>query len=317
MEEVDYTPATIKTRASHSLNNSIESNPGLPQASHGDNSNLSNKTGLADPPDKPERISKRPRHEGGLTEEQSSVLQGVGAAGTKSLRTNRSPPRNEAKQVSCGKSAEHIKNHNLEDDDDTGSGRRVVNKGSSDGDKFGCPNISVLPHRGDDDPSQVHFYTDSANPREIISQRHPSSTYGRFSDSEIKTIKPTKTVSPDCPNVSLSPLLEHRLPSVSSVSSGRNSSFDDTDGSPLFIAEVLVVSHGGLLKELIRHIIEDFKCRMPGGKGHALRVGPNASLSKFTITVDDVSDKPIITCLRLHDKDHLLAMDIPDAQGTL
>ncbi|XP_041354977.1 fructose-2,6-bisphosphatase TIGAR-like [Gigantopelta aegis] len=325
VEEVDYTPASIKTRVSHSLNNSVNPNTDSTLAGHSDsNSNLSNKSCLPDAPDKPESISKRPRHEdGSAVDQHTGVLQTAPCASgnqpaNKTPRTNDSPPKSQAKQTSHNESDGRIKNNNCEDDG-SGCGRKVVKAGFPDDDEFGCPNISVSPHTcDDDDSSQVHFYTDNANPREIISHRHPASIYGRFNDSEIKTIiKPTKTAAPDCPNVSLSPLLEHRLPSVSSVSSGRNSSFDDTDGTPLFIAEVLVVSHGGLLKELIRHMIEDFKCRMPGGKGHALRVGPNASLSKFTITVDEVSDKPIITCLRLHDKDHLLSMDIPDAQGTL
>ncbi|KAK7107141.1 uncharacterized protein [Littorina saxatilis] len=108
-----------------------------------------------------------------------------------------------------------------------------------------------------------------------------------------------------CPNVSLSPMIEHRLTSISSVSSGRNSSFDDADIVPAVVGEVLVVSHGGLIKELVAHFIEDFNCKIPGGKGHALRVCPNTGVSRFTVTVDDLDCRASVTCQVIHDKDHL------------
>ncbi|XP_025096986.1 uncharacterized protein LOC112565631 isoform X3 [Pomacea canaliculata] len=108
-----------------------------------------------------------------------------------------------------------------------------------------------------------------------------------------------------CPNVSLSPLLEHRLSSLSSVSSGRNSSFDDADAIPTVVADVLVVSHGGLLKELVAHFIDDFHCKVPGGKSHALRICPNTGVSRFMVTLGPPGQPPAITCLLIHDKDHL------------
>lgn len=108
-----------------------------------------------------------------------------------------------------------------------------------------------------------------------------------------------------CPNVSLSPLLEHRISSLSSVSSGRNSSFDDSDVVPQMVGDVLVVSHGGLLKELVNHFIEDFHCKVPGGKDHALRICPNTGISRFMVTLSDDGQPPAITCLLIHDKEHL------------
>ncbi|KAK7497271.1 hypothetical protein BaRGS_00011565 [Batillaria attramentaria] len=111
-----------------------------------------------------------------------------------------------------------------------------------------------------------------------------------------------------CPNVSLSPLLEHRISSISSVSSGRNSSFDDADIIPMAAGEVLVVSHGGLLKELVTHFIEDFQCKVPGGKSHALRICPNTGVSRFMVTLSEPDFKPTVTCLFIHDKDHLRSM---------
>ena len=53
-----------------------------------------------------------------------------------------------------------------------------------------------------------------------------------------------------CPNVSLSPIAEDHLMRIPSISSGRGS-FDDTDSmlSASYNPDVLLVSHGGLLKE--------------------------------------------------------------------
>ena len=140
--------------------------------------------------------------------------------------------------------------------------------------------------------------------------------YGRGSisepvfDANIRTtIVAPKTADHGCPNVSLSPIFEHRLPSISSVSSGRNSSFDDGE-IPLLLAEVLVVSHGGLLKELFCHFVDDLGCKIPGGRGYALQVSPNTGLSKFTVSISSGDELPRLTCLSIHDKDHLMYIDM-------
>lgn len=113
----------------------------------------------------------------------------------------------------------------------------------------------------------------------------------------------------ECPNVSLLPLIEHRLSRISSADSDRkasiDSSNDDCDSVPRPIANVLVVSHGGLLREMMRHFIENLGCSLPGGKGQALRLSPNTGLSKFTVSITDLNEKPKIICLLIHDKDHL------------
>lgn len=108
-----------------------------------------------------------------------------------------------------------------------------------------------------------------------------------------------------CPNVSVSPLKNHRLPSISSISSGRNSSFDDVDSFPPSLADVLVVSHGGLIKELLLHLVDDLDCKVPGGRNLVTRIGPNCSISKFTVYIHDASEKPVLTCNVLYAKDHL------------
>ncbi|KAL8586651.1 hypothetical protein ACOMHN_040159 [Nucella lapillus] len=114
-----------------------------------------------------------------------------------------------------------------------------------------------------------------------------------------------------CPNVSLSPLAEHRQTSLSSVSSGRNSSFDDTDILPAVAGDVLVVTHGGFIKELMSHFIEDLHCKVPGGKGHVLRVCPNTGVSRFMVTLGEGGSPPTVTCLLIHDKEHLKTFQEP------
>ena len=126
-------------------------------------------------------------------------------------------------------------------------------------------------------------------------------------DSDIRsTITPPRGVQYGCPNVSLSPIFEHRLSSISSVSSGRNNSFDEGDVVPSLLAEVLIVAHGGLLKELVGYFIDELGCKVPGGKKNALQVSPNTGISKFTITLGSVGELPKMTCLSIHDKDHLM-----------
>ncbi|KAK3580673.1 hypothetical protein CHS0354_017951 [Potamilus streckersoni] len=126
-----------------------------------------------------------------------------------------------------------------------------------------------------------------------------------------------KILSHSCPNVSLSPLISHRLPSVSSISSGRNSSFDDGESFPLTVADILVVSHGGFMKELIHYFVEKLGCKLPGGKCNYLQVCPNASISKFNINLDEFTGRPSLTCLIIHNKDHLAGLGVGEAEGKL
>jgi hypothetical protein len=110
------------------------------------------------------------------------------------------------------------------------------------------------------------------------------------------------------PNTDLSPLVEKKLSCGPIVKRARKPSVDSNhDEVDSFLsANVLVVSHGGLLRELIRHFVEELGCGVPGGKGQALRISPNTGLSKFTVTADE-KEKPRIICLSIHDKDHLVS----------
>ena len=102
------------------------------------------------------------------------------------------------------------------------------------------------------------------------------------------------------------------------MGSGRNSSFDEGDLIPALLADVLVVTHGGLLKELVSHFVDNLGCKLPGGAGNAAgypqQVSPNTGISKFTISLSEAeNDQPRITCLNFHDKDHLINEDVAEA----
>ncbi|GFX92028.1 hypothetical protein TNCV_5004921 [Trichonephila clavipes] len=127
----------------------------------------------------------------------------------------------------------------------------------------------------------------------------------------------------ECPNVSLSPLVDQNCitspvfcnPLQESVRSGLHherrlsvcSSCDDADSGPTLMANILVVSHGGWLRELFRHFVEDLECSVPGGRKQALRISPNAGLSKFTVSLEEHDGYPKIICLQIHDKQHLVS----------
>lgn len=121
----------------------------------------------------------------------------------------------------------------------------------------------------------------------------------------------------DCPNVTLSPLGEHKFLNVSDRKASVDSLNDDIAGPDVRpSANVLVVSHGGLLREMIRHFVEDLGCAVPGGKGQALRLSPNTGLSKFTVSVDETGEDPEVICLLIHDKDHLVEGQMATVDGT-
>lgn len=84
------------------------------------------------------------------------------------------------------------------------------------------------------------------------------------------------------------------------------------------ISDVLVVSHGGLIKELVKFFVEKLDCEIPGGKGNRLRICHNCSVSKFVVSVprgDDPSLQPKVTCLSINSKEHLQGMGIEFAEG--
>ena len=115
-----------------------------------------------------------------------------------------------------------------------------------------------------------------------------------------------------CPNVSLSPISQRQISRISSVSSGRNSFDEDTN--PFLIADVLVVTHRGLMKELITYFLDELHCKISGGRKGVMRPCPNTAISKFTVALGEKDDLPTVTCLYLYDHDHLISSGA-DAKG--
>lgn len=80
----------------------------------------------------------------------------------------------------------------------------------------------------------------------------------------------------------------------------------DDSNYPEIDAHVLVVSHGGSIREIIRYLVEELGVTTPGGKGAALRPCPNTGFSTFFVSVEEDASEVSVTCLNLHSKDHLL-----------
>lgn len=181
---------------------------------------------------------------------------------------------------------------------------------------------SSMDHNGAESDSTL---SDSVTPRieDFSDHKHETQKFNNGNTLKSQQLHVEECLSPGfragtdtyfCPNISLSPS-SHRLSSISSISSGRNSSFDDTDGLPSTLADILVVSHGGFIKETVRYFVESLDCKIPGVKSHALKVCPNCSISRFTVSIEEGAIKPSLTCVTIHDKDHLLGLDMPSAKG--
>lgn len=180
---------------------------------------------------------------------------------------------------------------------------------SSSSSSSGCSSTAtVCDLEADDDESAAVVATDNANV--VVAAEAPDS----FLRSGFNTANLWA-----CPNVSLPPAPGRSITRVSSVGSGRGGSIDESSlecAPATAFASVLVVSHGGLIAELIGHFAEELGCNLPGGRSAAQQITPNAGLSRFSITLmppideDELEDpeswiQSRIECLSLHDKDHL------------
>ena len=72
-----------------------------------------------------------------------------------------------------------------------------------------------------------------------------------------------------------------------------------------------MVSHGGLIREMLSYFVYDLDCKIPGDRKHALQVAPNCAVSKFTVSLSEDDQMPKLTCLHIHDKDHLVEANMP------
>ncbi|KAK3096558.1 hypothetical protein FSP39_001288 [Pinctada imbricata] len=95
------------------------------------------------------------------------------------------------------------------------------------------------------------------------------------------------------------------------ISSSREGShMDDRDCESHLAADVLLVSHGGFIKELLKYFTQDLGCELPGGNNLAFRICQNCSISKFIVSMSQNNLKlPSIKCLYLNEKNHLKGME--------
>ncbi|XP_032833914.2 fructose-2,6-bisphosphatase TIGAR [Petromyzon marinus] len=78
-------------------------------------------------------------------------------------------------------------------------------------------------------------------------------------------------------------------------------------------ADVLVVTHGGLIREWIRYLTEDLGCPVPAEwRQRLLVVSPNTGVSRFLVSLPDGADgadggplPTTVQCLQLHSSSHL------------
>ena len=218
----------------------------------------------------------------------------------------------------CQSVAKQHKESNAANSSDVKQARPSSEVFAGEDEKKSAANLDVCSHQSSGSTSSTSGYSSTeADSMERLCPLSPdvcsapvspgqvfeaASSFTPVFDSDIRSHirSPQQTLSHGCPNVSLSPIFEHRLSSISSMSSGRNSSFDETDGLSLITADVLLVSHGGFLKELLIYFREDL-----GVKIADLSCPPNASINKFAITVGE-DELPKLTCLLNNDKDHLM-----------
>jgi hypothetical protein len=83
---------------------------------------------------------------------------------------------------------------------------------------------------------------------------------------------------------------------------------DDTISPPFeeIIPNVLVVSHGALLRELLKYFVYDLRCEIPHDHSILKQVPVNTALSKFTVQISSQENElPNLTCHLFSDKEHL------------
>ena len=95
--------------------------------------------------------------------------------------------------------------------------------------------------------------------------------------------------------------------STQTPSSGINDN-SEVSSSPQedIFSEILVVSHGALVREIIKHFVYDLKCEIPVDHSQLKQVPANTALSKFTVCItSNGNETPKITCHLFYDREHL------------
>lgn len=73
------------------------------------------------------------------------------------------------------------------------------------------------------------------------------------------------------------------------------------------LATVLIVSHGGVIRQLLLYFVEDLESDFPSGSNRQLRfVSPNTGISKFKIFINEETKLPeFVKCICLHSTEHV------------
>ncbi|XP_064490193.1 fructose-2,6-bisphosphatase TIGAR-like [Ornithodoros turicata] len=90
--------------------------------------------------------------------------------------------------------------------------------------------------------------------------------------------------------------------SINESATSSGSSLGD-DECPALVANVLIVSHGAFLREMVRHLVDNFGCHVPGNRAQTL--SPNGAVSRFTIDLC-VHEGSRAVCHEFHDREHLM-----------
>lgn len=77
------------------------------------------------------------------------------------------------------------------------------------------------------------------------------------------------------------------------------------------LANVLIVSHGGVIRQLLLYFVDDLESEFPSGANRQLRfVSPNTGISKFKIVINEDTKLPeFVKCICLHSTEHLAKDD--------
>ena len=76
---------------------------------------------------------------------------------------------------------------------------------------------------------------------------------------------------------------------------------------PSQLANVLIVSHGGVIRQLLRYFVDDLQSEFPiGANRHVSIVSPNTGISKLKISINEETKLPeFVECICLHSTEHL------------
>lgn len=76
---------------------------------------------------------------------------------------------------------------------------------------------------------------------------------------------------------------------------------------PPAIEDILIVSHGALIRALQKYFVQELRCEVPIDHALLNDVPTNTGLSKFTVYIDaNANELPTLKCHLINDKQHLV-----------